>query len=148
MTLPLAFEASSSGGALRDDRAAVDARARPHVDDVIGGADRILVMLDHQHGVAEIAQPAERGEQHVVVALVEADLGLVEDVEHARQPAADLRGEADALALAAGERARGAIEVEVIEPDVVEEAEPLDDLLQDARGDLAAAGRRDGWGDR
>ena len=30
---------------------------------------------------------------------------------------------------------RGAIEVEIIEPDIVEEAEPLDDLLEDALGD-------------
>ena len=65
----------------------MDARAGPHVDDVIGGADRVLVMLDDQHGVAEIAQAAQRLEQHVVVALVEADAGLVEDVEHARQAA-------------------------------------------------------------
>ncbi len=34
------------------------------------------------------------------------------------------------------QRARGAIEVEIVEPDVVEEAEPLDDLLQDTLGDL------------
>jgi len=36
---------------------------------------------------------------------VEADRGLVEHVEHTRKAAADLGGEADALALAAGEGA-------------------------------------------
>ena len=92
-------------------------------------------MLDDDHGVAEIAQPPERLEQPVVVALVEADRGLVEDVEHARQARADLAGEADALALAARQRAAGAVEVEIVEPDIVEEAEPLDDLLEDALGD-------------
>ena len=83
-----------------------------------------------------IAQALERFEQAVVVALVEADGGLVEDVEHARQARADLAGEADALALAAGQRAAGAVEVEIIEPDIVEEAEPLVDLLEDRAGDL------------
>ena len=107
----------------------------PHVDDVIGGADRVLVMLDDQHGVAEVAQAAQRLQQHVVVALVEADARLVEDVEDAREAAADLRREADALGLAAGEGAGGAVEVQVIEADVVEETEALDDLLQDALGD-------------
>jgi hypothetical protein len=112
--------------------AAMDAGAGAHIDDIIGGADRILVMFDDDHGVAEIAQALERDEQPIIVALVQADRGLVEDVEHAREARADLRGEADALALAARERARGAIEVEIIEADIVEEAEPLDDLLEDA----------------
>ena len=95
-------------------------------------------MLDDEHGVAEIAQPLERDQQPVVVALVEADRGLVEHVEHARQAGADLAGEADALALAARQRARGAVEVEIVEPDIVEEAEPLVDLLEDRAGDLAS----------
>ena len=121
---------------LRDDLAAVDAGAGAHVDDIVGGADRVLVMLDDQHGVAEISQAAQRLEQHVVVALMQPDAGFVEDVEHARQAAADLAGEADALGLAARERAAGAVEVEVIEADVVEETEALEDFLEDAFGDL------------
>ena len=87
--------------ALRDDAAAVDACAGAHVDHVIGGADRVFVMLDHEHGVAEIAEPAERLEQHVIVALVQADAGFVEHVEYAGEAAADLAGEADALGFAA-----------------------------------------------
>ena len=112
------------------------AGAGAHVDDIIGVADRVLVMLDDEHGVAEIAQAIEGDEQPLIVALVEADARLVEHVEHARQARADLAGEADALALAAGERARGAVEVEIVEADIVEEAEPLVDLLEDGAGDL------------
>ena len=89
--------------ALAHHLAAVDAGAGAHVDDMVGVADRLLVMLDHQHGVAEAAQALERLEQAVVVLLVEADRGLVEDVEDAREAAADLAGEADALALAAAD---------------------------------------------
>jgi hypothetical protein len=62
-------------------------------------------VLDHDHRVAEVAQPLERLEQAVVVALVEADRGLVEHVEHAREARADLAGEADALDFAAREGA-------------------------------------------
>ena len=115
--------------------------AGAEVDDVVGVADRVLVVLDDDHRVAEIAQALERFEQAVVVALVEADRRLVEHVEHARQARADLAGEADALALAARERAAGAVEVEVVEPDVVEEAQPLVDLLEDGAGDLLLLGR-------
>ena len=90
--------------ALADHLAAVDSGAGAHVDDMVGVADRLLVMLDDEHGVAEAAQALERLEQAVVVLLVEADRGLVEDVEDAGEAAADLRGEADALALAAADR--------------------------------------------
>ena len=64
--------------------AAVLAGARPHVDEVVGGAHRALVVLDHEHGVAEVAQPLERRDQLLVVALVQPDRRLVEDVQHAR----------------------------------------------------------------
>src|SRR5207237_3567676 len=108
-----------------DDLAAVDSGAGAHVDDMVGVADRVLVMLDDEDGVAEALEALEGFEEAVVVLLVEADRGLVEDVENAREAAADLRREADALALAAGEGAAGAVEVEVIEPDIVEEAQAL-----------------------
>ena len=93
-------------------------------------------MLDHEHGVAHVAQRFQRLEQPRIVALMQADRGLVQHIEHAGQARADLRGEPDALALAARQRAGGAGEREIIEPDIVEEGEPLADLLQDARGDL------------
>ena len=68
---------------------------------------------------------------------------LVEDVEHAHEPGADLRREPDALRLAAGERRRAALEREVVEPHVDQEAQPLDDLLDDApRDGLVALGER------
>src|SRR3546814_3919810 len=67
---------------------------------------------------------------------MEADSWFVENIEHPRQAAADLAGETDALAFAAAERAAGAVEVQIIEPDIVEKAEPLVDLLQNRFGDL------------
>src|SRR5262249_6627040 len=78
----------------------------------------------------------EGGEQARVVAVVQADRGLVQHVEHAREPRADLRGEADALALAAGERAGGARQRQVIQADVDQEGQALADLLEHATGDL------------
>ncbi len=75
----------------------------------------------------------------LVVALVQTDRRLVEHVQHADEPAPDLRREADPLRLAAGERARRTVEVEVVEADVEQEAEPLVDLLQHALGDHQVA---------
>ena len=71
--------------ALGDQLPAVLAGPGAEVDDVVRGADRALVVLDHDHRVAEIAQPPQRVDQLRVVTLVEADRGLVEDVEDAHQ---------------------------------------------------------------
>jgi hypothetical protein len=103
------------------DLAAMDAGAGADVEDVIGLADRLLVMFDDDHRVALIAQVLQRRQQPVIVALVQADGGLVEHVEHAGQARADLGGEPDALAFAARERAGVAAERQVFEAHIVQE---------------------------
>jgi hypothetical protein len=107
---------------------------------VVGGADGVLVVLDDQDGVAEVAQAEEGGDQAVVVSLVEADARLVEDVRDADEGRADLGGEADALGLAAGQGHRRAVEGEVAEADLLHEAEALAGLGEDRLGDLALLG--------
>ena len=37
--------------------------ARAHVDEPVGAAHHLLVVLDDDHGVAEVAQPLERADQ-------------------------------------------------------------------------------------
>src|SRR6266540_476258 len=124
--------------ALSDDAASGLARAGTHVDDMVGGADRSLVVLDHDHRVAEVTQALERLDEPRVVALVQADRGLVEHVHHAGQSRTDLAREADALPLAARERLGGALERQVIQPDVDQELEAVRDFAHDALGDLAS----------
>ena len=123
------------GRALEDHVAAVLAGARAEVDDVVGDADRLLVVLDDDDRVAEVAQPRQRPEQLAVVALVQADRRLVEHVQHAGEIRADLRREADALPFAARQRRGAAAEREVADADVVQEPQALLDLAQDALGD-------------
>ena len=113
-----------------DDLAAVLAGARADVDDPVGFADGLLVVLDDEHGVAEVAQADERVDEPPVVALVQADRRLVEHVQHADETRPDLAGEPDALRLAAGQRAGGARQREVVEADVEQEAEAGVDLLR------------------
>ncbi len=141
--------------ARRHHLAAVDPGTRPHVDDEIGGADRLLVVLHHHHRVAEVAQAAEGCQEPVVVALVEADGGLVEDVHHPHQGGADLGGEADPLPLAAGKGGGGAVKGEVAEPHRLQKTQAGVDLLEDLLGDLCRPRRQiqplkegDGAGDR
>ena len=88
-------------------------------------------MLHYDHGVAAVAQPLEGRDEPLVVARVESDSRLVEDIEDSGEPRADLGREADALHLPAGERRGGAVEGEVVESDVEQELEPAHDLRDD-----------------
>ena len=125
--------------AVGDDLAAVLPRPGPDVDHPVGRADRLLVVLDDEDGVAEVAQPGERRDQLGVVALVQADRRLVEDVQDAHERRPDLGREADALGLAAGQRLARPVDRQVVEPDVDEEAEARADLLEDLVGDRPLA---------
>ena len=141
--------------ALEDHVAAMLAGARAEIDDVVGGPDRLLVVLDDQHGVAEIAKPRQRREQRAVVALVQPDRRLVEHVQHAGEVRADLRRQPDALPFTARQRRGAAAERQVADAHVVQEVQPVADLAQDAAGDerfavgqLERVEQRDRLGDR
>src|SRR6267143_5072170 len=62
---------------------------------------------------------------------MQADRRLIQDVQHANEPAADLRRETNALCFATGECDGRTIEREIIESDVDEEAQPLGYFLED-----------------
>jgi hypothetical protein len=66
--------------AVCDDFAAAFSRARAHVNDVISAPHRLLVVFDDDEGVSEVAKSLQRVEQFVVIALVQPDRGLIEDV--------------------------------------------------------------------
>ena len=119
--------------------AAVLAGARADVDHVVGSPDRVLVVFDDDHRVAQAAQALEGFDQPVVVALVQADRRLVEHVQHADQAGADLAGQADALGLATRQGGGATVQVEVVEAHVDQKAQAGVDLLQHALGDQQLA---------
>ena len=88
-------------------------------------------MLYDDYGVAAVAKALEGRDESLVVARVESDGRLVEDIEDSGEPRADLGREADALHLAAGEGRRRTVEREVVESDVEQELEPAHDLRDD-----------------
>ena len=87
--------------ALRDDIAAVDARAGADVHDLVGGAHGVLVVLYYDQRVAKVAQLFQCGEQFLVILLVQADARLVQNIDYAHQRRTDLGRQPDALAFAA-----------------------------------------------
>ena len=97
-------------------------------------------MLHHHDGVAQVAQRLEHADEALGVAAVEADGGLVEDVERTHQGAAQRRGQVDALALAAGEAVGEAREGEVGQAHLDEELQARGDLREQTLADLALGG--------
>jgi hypothetical protein len=77
----------------------------------------------------------ERREQLLVIAGVQTDGRLVEHVEYAAEIRSELRRQPDALRFTATQRRHAAPELEIAEPDFVEELQPLDNLRQNVAGD-------------
>ena len=87
--------------AFSDDMAAMHARARADINHIVGQANGVLVVLHHDHRVADIAQVLEGAQQTVVITLVQADGGLVEDIQHPNQPRTNLAGQTNTLGFTA-----------------------------------------------
>ncbi len=119
--------------------AAGRAGARAEVDHVVGDRDRLRLVLDHQHGVALVAQLQQQAVHPLDVVRVQPDRRLVEDVGHVGERGAEVADHLGALRLAARQRARRAVEREVAEPDLDERVErPLQRREQRRDGRLAA----------
>jgi hypothetical protein len=113
-----------------DDVAAVLARAGSHLDEVFRGEHGLPVVLHDEHGVAQVADFLQGLEQAPRVPGVQADGGLVEHVEHAREFGTNLGGEANPLAFAAAQGVGAPGEGEILRPHVHEEADAFLEFLQ------------------
>jgi hypothetical protein len=69
--------------ALPDDLSAVLPGAGAEVDEMIGAADRVFIVLDDDEGIPLVTQSHEGLEKGGVVAGMETDGRFVEDVEDA-----------------------------------------------------------------
>src|ERR1700680_2176815 len=69
----------------------------PDVDHVISRPNRLLVVLDNDQRVAEVAEPQERVDEPAIIALVQSDRRFVQDVQDAHQLGSDLSRKPDSL---------------------------------------------------
>ena len=104
--------------AAEDQLAAGVAGARADVDDPVRRADDRRVVLDDEHRVAVVAQPAEHGDEVIDVPRMESHGRLVQDVDEIDEVAVELPGHPHPLALAAGQRRHAAVERQVADADV------------------------------
>ncbi len=129
-------------GSRGDHMAAKLAGAGAQVDHIVGMADGVFIVLHHQHGITEVTQRFERLDQPLVVALVQPDRRFIEHIEHSTQARADLRGQADALPLAARERGGIAVQRQIAQPDRVEKLKPFHHFPAQTLGDQPLARRK------
>ena len=120
-------------GALEDHLAAGGAGAGAEVDDVVGDRDRLRLVLDHEDGVALVAQPQQQVVHPLDVVGVQPDRRLVEDVGHVGERRPEVADHLGALRLAARQRAGRPVEAEVAQPDLHERVERLPQRRQQRR---------------
>ena len=100
-----------------DQLAAALSAARADIDHVIGRADDRFLVLDDEQRVAFVAQIVHHADEPADVARMQADARFVHDEERVHERSAEAGRQIHALHFAAAERARGAIEREIAEPD-------------------------------
>ena len=97
-------------------------------------------MLHHNHRVAHVTKTAQRLNEKVVVALVQSDARLVEDVHHIHQLRADLCGQADTLSLTTGKRGRRTIQRQILHTYIAQELQSEGDFAQNLAGYMSFGG--------
>ena len=120
-------------GALEDHLAAGGAGAGAEVDDVVGDRDHLRLVLDHEDGVALVAQPQQQVVHPLDVVRVQPDRRLVEDVGHVGERRPEVADHLGALRLAARQRAGRPVEAEIAEPDLHERVERVPQRRQQRR---------------
>jgi hypothetical protein len=123
------------GRALGHDFAPQVTGTGTEVHDPVRRGHGFPVMLHHDKGVADVAEMTQGAQQFDVVPLVQADGGLVQNVEDAGEFRTHLGGQADALRFAAGQGRTFAAERQVVQSHVDQKTQPAGNFLEQFIGD-------------
>ena len=97
------------------------------------------IVLDHDHGVVEIAQMAQDGEQAARVGGMQAHGRFIERIEGADEQAAERTREMNPLRLAAGKRPRLAFEREIAEANLGQVSDAIFQFAENRRASIRDA---------
>ena len=123
-----------------DQIAAVFPRPRAQVEHVIRFTNRVLIVFDNEHRIAQITQRLKCCNEPLIIPLVQPDRRLVQHIKHSPQPASNLRRKPNPLALATRQSSCRAIQRKIPQPHGIQKLQPLDNfLLQPVRNQLVAA---------
>ena len=88
-------------GARADDFSSIFSGSRAEVENVVGGAHDVGIVLDDEDGVSQVAQVMQDLDEPVRVAAVQTDGRLVEHIQRSDQTRAERSRELNALRFAA-----------------------------------------------
>ena len=88
-------------GAGADDFSAIFSGARAEVENAVGGAHDVGIVLDDENRVSQVAQVVQDLDEPVRIAAVQADGGLVEHIQRAHQTRTERCRKLNALRFAA-----------------------------------------------
>ncbi len=100
---------------------------------MVGDRDHLRLVLDHEDGVALVAQPQQEVVHPLDVVGVQPDRRLVEDVGHVGERRPEVADHLGALRFTARQRARRPVEAEIAEPDLHERVERVPQRRQQRR---------------
>ena len=115
------------------------AGARPEVNDMVRAPHGRLVMFDDDHRIAAISERYERVKQLFVVARVQADGRLIQNIKHAAEVGTELRRQADTLGFAARKRGNASAQLQIAQADLRQEFQTLANLRQNIPRDDGGA---------
>ena len=115
-------------------------RTGPHVDDAVRRTDHGGLVLHHQDGIAHVPQALEDLDQPGVVPRMQANGGLIQDVERPHQGGAQGGGQLNPLRLAPGQGRRQPVQRQVLQSDPVQKSKAHAQLLQDPMGHAGLIG--------
>src|SRR5262249_31872545 len=117
-----------------NDFAAVFSSARAEIENCVGSLHDVAVVLDHENRVSQVTQIVQNLDQAVGIAAVQSDGRFVKHVKGSDQPRAQRSGQLNALCFTTRERRRKPVQRQVLQSDLVQEAQALANFLQQSLG--------------
>ena len=112
-----------------DNLTAVDTRTFAYIDNKICTSYGIFIVFYYDNGIAKVAKTLERFYKPCVIALMQTDAGLVQNIDNSHKRRTYLCCKAYALTLAARKSTRRARKREIIKTDAVKKIKTFADFL-------------------
>lgn len=113
----------------------------PHIDQPVGPAHHIQLVLDDEDRVPRLLQPSQHSQQRLGVRRMETGRRLVQHIDDPEEARAQLGGETQPLQLAGGQGRSCAVEAEIAEAELGDRPDPAEQVRRQHPRRFAAARR-------
>ena len=106
-----------------------------NIQNMICRKHSLIIMLYHNDGIAKIPKMLQRSQKLIIIPLMKADAGLIQNIQHPHKRGTDLSCQPNPLTFPAGKGSGGTGQRQVGKPHTLQKAQPAFDLLEDRIGD-------------